>query len=164
MQSKHRIFAEDLLLAAEGEDHFDRVPDSLVLLIFNKLADARSLGRCSAVSRRFNALVPLVDDACLRIDRVIPAGAADGNTLGLAGGPRPRAMLLHLLKAMLQAVLKPFAHCDSKSTAAAHKHAQQQQQQSMESLFEGGGIFCTSNVTTMIFTGATVGGGSAVTW
>ncbi|EER94941.1 hypothetical protein BDA96_01G414000 [Sorghum bicolor] len=131
MQSKHRIFAEDLLLAAEGEDHFDRVPDSLVLLIFNKLADARSLGRCSAVSRRFNALVPLVDDACLRIDRVIPADAADGGDAlgGLAGGPRPRAVLSHLLKAMLQAVLKPFAHCDAKS--AAHKHAllQQGQQQ-----------------------------------
>ncbi|KAF0930345.1 hypothetical protein E2562_032188 [Oryza meyeriana var. granulata] len=35
---------------------------------------------------------------------------------------------------------------------------------SMERLFEKGGIFCTSNVTTMIFTGATVGGGSAVNW
>uniref|UniRef100_J3LNA0 F-box domain-containing protein n=1 Tax=Oryza brachyantha TaxID=4533 RepID=J3LNA0_ORYBR len=61
MQSRHRVFAEDLLLPREeGEDHFDRVPDSLVLLIFNRLADARSLGRCSAVSKRFNALVPLV--------------------------------------------------------------------------------------------------------
>ncbi|CAD6203400.1 unnamed protein product [Miscanthus lutarioriparius] len=122
MQSKHRIFAEDLLLAAEGEDHFDRVPDSLVLLIFNKLADARSLGRCSAVSRRFNALVPLVDDACLRIDRVIPADGGDA-----LGGPRPRAVLSHLLKVMLQAVLKPFAHCDAKSAAAAHKHGQEGQ-------------------------------------
>uniref|UniRef100_A0A0E0EYU9 Long-chain-alcohol oxidase n=1 Tax=Oryza meridionalis TaxID=40149 RepID=A0A0E0EYU9_9ORYZ len=35
---------------------------------------------------------------------------------------------------------------------------------SMERLFESGGVFCTSNVTTMIFTGATVGGGSAVNW
>ena len=35
---------------------------------------------------------------------------------------------------------------------------------SMERLFEKGGIFCTSNVTTMIFTGSTVGGGSAVNW
>ncbi|CAL4914148.1 unnamed protein product [Urochloa decumbens] len=131
MQSKHRIFAEDLLLAAEGEDHFDRIPDSLVLIIFNKLADARSLGRCSAVSRRFNALVPLVDDACLRIDRVIPADAACD---GLApGGPRPRAVLSHLLKAMLQAVLKPFAHCDAKSGGAhggKHAHAQQLQHHS----------------------------------
>lgn len=123
MQSKHRVFAEDLLLAAaaEGEDHFDRVPDSLVLLIFNKLADARALGRCSAVSRRFSALVPLVDDACLRIDRVIPADAAD------AGLPRPRAALSHLLKSVLLAVLKPFAHCDAKS-ASPQKHAHQQQQ------------------------------------
>jgi hypothetical protein len=92
-----------------------------VLLIFNKLADARSLGRCSAVSRRFSALVPLVDDACLRIDRVIPADAAD------AGAPRPRAALSHLLKSVLLAVLKPFAHCDAKS-ASPQKHAQQQQQ------------------------------------
>ncbi|VAH04261.1 hypothetical protein VPH35_001971 [Triticum aestivum] len=35
---------------------------------------------------------------------------------------------------------------------------------SMERLFEKGGIFCTSNVTTMVFTGSTVGGGSAVNW
>jgi long-chain-alcohol oxidase len=35
---------------------------------------------------------------------------------------------------------------------------------SMERLFERGGIFCTSNVTTMLFTGTTVGGGSAVNW
>ncbi|CAN6295284.1 unnamed protein product [Urochloa humidicola] len=127
MQSKHRIFAEDLLLAAEGEDHFDRIPDSLVLIIFNKLADARSLGRCSAVSKRFNALVPLVDDACLRIDRVIPAdGSGDGGLAsGAGGGARPRAVLSHLLKAMLQAVLKPFAHCDAKSGG---KHSQQMQQ------------------------------------
>ncbi|WVZ56763.1 hypothetical protein U9M48_007249 [Paspalum notatum var. saurae] len=131
MQSKHRIFAEDLLLAAQGEDHFDRVPDSLVLLIFNKLADARALGRCSAVSRRFNALVPLVDDACLRIDRVIPAGDAAGTGDGgadalAAGGPRPRAVLSHLLKSVLLAVLKPFAHCDAKSSSASGhgKHAQ----------------------------------------
>ncbi|XP_062215764.1 F-box protein At5g46170-like [Phragmites australis] len=122
MQSKHRIFAEDLLLAAEGEDHFDPVPDSLVLLIFNKVADARSLGRCSAVSRRFNALVPLVDDACLRIDRVITD--AD-DALGLAG-PRPRGVLSHLFKAMFLAVLKPFAHCDAKSSGSHAKHAAQQ--------------------------------------
>ncbi|KAF0909714.1 hypothetical protein E2562_000050 [Oryza meyeriana var. granulata] len=114
MQSRHRVFAEDLLLPQEeeGEDHFDRVPDSLVLLIFNRLADARSLGRCSAVSKRFNALVPLVDDACLRIDRIITDAVDADDALGLAG-PRPRGVLSHLLKAMLLAVLKPFGHCDA---------------------------------------------------
>ncbi|WVZ59290.1 hypothetical protein U9M48_009451 [Paspalum notatum var. saurae] len=35
---------------------------------------------------------------------------------------------------------------------------------SMERLYEQGGIFCTTNVTTILFTGATVGGGSAVNW
>jgi len=39
-----------------------------------------------------------VGDACLRIDRVIPANAADGgDALGLAGGPCPCAVLSHLL-------------------------------------------------------------------
>ncbi|VAH90443.1 F-box protein At5g46170-like [Triticum dicoccoides] len=124
MQSRHRVFAEDLLLAQlQGEDHFDSVPDSLVLLIFNKLADARSLGRCSAVSRRFNALVPLVDDACLRIDRVIAAADAD-DALAL---PRQRGVLSGLLKTVLLAVLKPFGgHCDAGARPAGHaaaKHA-----------------------------------------
>ncbi|TKV93402.1 hypothetical protein SEVIR_9G223600v4 [Setaria viridis] len=35
---------------------------------------------------------------------------------------------------------------------------------SMERLYEKGGIFCTSNVTTVLFTGSMVGGGSAVNW
>ena len=35
---------------------------------------------------------------------------------------------------------------------------------SMERLYEKGGIFCTTNVTTILFTGTTVGGGSAINW
>uniref|UniRef100_A0A452YE64 Long-chain-alcohol oxidase n=1 Tax=Aegilops tauschii subsp. strangulata TaxID=200361 RepID=A0A452YE64_AEGTS len=35
---------------------------------------------------------------------------------------------------------------------------------SMERLYEQGGIFCTSNVTTVLYAGTTVGGGSAVNW
>ncbi|TVU28538.1 hypothetical protein EJB05_20059, partial [Eragrostis curvula] len=35
---------------------------------------------------------------------------------------------------------------------------------SMERLYEKGGIFCTTDVTAVLFTGATVGGGSAVNW
>lgn len=119
------MFAEDLLLAQlQGEDHFDSVPDSLVLLIFNKLADARSLGRCSAVSRRFNALVPLVDDACLHIDRVITAGDGD-DALGVSGGPRQRGVISSILKTVLLAVLKPFGHCDAGARPGGHagKHA-----------------------------------------
>ncbi|KAM0930648.1 hypothetical protein ACQ4PT_000842 [Festuca glaucescens] len=35
---------------------------------------------------------------------------------------------------------------------------------SMERLYEQGGIFCTTNVTTALYAGTTVGGGSAVNW
>jgi long-chain-alcohol oxidase len=35
---------------------------------------------------------------------------------------------------------------------------------SMERLYERGGVFCTTNVTTVLFTGSTVGGGSAINW
>ncbi|CAM0956816.1 unnamed protein product [Alopecurus aequalis] len=35
---------------------------------------------------------------------------------------------------------------------------------SMERLYEKGGFFCTTNVTTVLYAGTTVGGGSAVNW
>ncbi|KAF6983417.1 hypothetical protein CFC21_001606 [Triticum aestivum] len=35
---------------------------------------------------------------------------------------------------------------------------------SMERLYEQGGVFCTSNVSTVLFAGTAVGGGSAVNW
>ncbi|GJN20849.1 hypothetical protein PR202_gb08278 [Eleusine coracana subsp. coracana] len=35
---------------------------------------------------------------------------------------------------------------------------------SMDRLYEKGGIFCSTNVTTALFAGTTVGGGSAVNW
>ncbi|CAN6304880.1 unnamed protein product [Urochloa humidicola] len=34
----------------------------------------------------------------------------------------------------------------------------------MDRLYEKGGIFCTSNASTIMFAGATVGGGSAINW
>ena len=52
-------------------DHFDRLPDLLVLVIFNKLGDIKALGRCSAISKRFNSLVPQVEDVVVKVDCVI---------------------------------------------------------------------------------------------
>lgn len=51
------------------EDYFDRLPDALLLLIFNKLIDARSLLRCLAVNRRFASLIPHSDAVFLAIPR-----------------------------------------------------------------------------------------------
>ncbi|ESQ39755.1 hypothetical protein EUTSA_v10000919mg [Eutrema salsugineum] len=52
-------------------DHFDRLPDSILLLVFNKIGDVKSLGRCCVVSRRFHSLVPQVENIVVRVDCVI---------------------------------------------------------------------------------------------
>ncbi|GKV16594.1 hypothetical protein SLEP1_g27216 [Rubroshorea leprosula] len=50
-----------------AEDQFDRLPDSLLLLIFSKLPDAQSLTVCLSVSKRFASLIPLSDAVFLPI-------------------------------------------------------------------------------------------------
>ncbi|KAB2029308.1 hypothetical protein ERO13_D05G149900v2 [Gossypium hirsutum] len=55
----------------EPIDHFDRLPDSLLLLVFNMIGDVKALGRCCVVSRRFHALVPQVENVVVRVDCVI---------------------------------------------------------------------------------------------
>lgn len=52
-------------------DHFDHLPDSILLLVFNKIGDVKALGRCCVVSRRFHSLVPQVDNVVVRVDCVI---------------------------------------------------------------------------------------------
>ncbi|XP_058199180.1 F-box protein AUF2-like [Rhododendron vialii] len=44
----------------EAENQFDRLPDDVVVNIFDKVSDAQSLCRCLVVSKRFSSLVPLV--------------------------------------------------------------------------------------------------------
>ncbi|KAF2311799.1 hypothetical protein GH714_026788 [Hevea brasiliensis] len=53
--------------SVEEEDFFDRLPDQLLLLIFNKLQDAKSLARCLLVSHRFASLVFQTDTVFLSI-------------------------------------------------------------------------------------------------
>ncbi|CAN0911492.1 F-box protein At5g46170 [Linum grandiflorum] len=54
-----------------GVDHFDRLPDSLLILVFNKIGDVKALGRCCVVSHRFHSLVPQVESVVVRVDCVI---------------------------------------------------------------------------------------------
>ncbi|XP_072981111.1 F-box protein At4g18380-like [Typha angustifolia] len=107
MQSKSRIHADPFLF----QDQFDRIPDSIVLVIFNKLTDVRSLGRCSAVSKRFNSLVPLVHDVYVKIDRVVATDGDPDDALNLA--PKPRSLISNFLKFMLSTLLKPFSQLQS---------------------------------------------------
>lgn len=102
MQSKSQIHAD-----IPFYDQFDRIPDPLVLDIFNKVADVRSLGRCSAVSKRFNSLVPLVHDVYVKIDRVVTIDGEADDSMNPCS-KKPRNLVTHLVKLMLFAMLKPF--------------------------------------------------------
>ncbi|KAF9682533.1 hypothetical protein SADUNF_Sadunf05G0118900 [Salix dunnii] len=52
-------------------DGFDRLPDSLILLVFNSISDTKALIRCRSVSKRFNSLVPQTESLSLKVDCVI---------------------------------------------------------------------------------------------
>lgn len=118
MQSKARIHAAEP--PPPLSDQFDRIPDPLLLLIFNKLADVRALGRCAAVCRRFNALVPLVHDVYVKIDRVVTVdGDSDAEGLNLSSGPKPRNLFSHFFKVILYNIFKPFHHL--RNTGAGNR-------------------------------------------
>lgn len=55
----------------EQIDHFDRLPDPIILSIFNKLHDARSLCSSMAVCKRFNNIIPEIDTISLTIPRLL---------------------------------------------------------------------------------------------
>lgn len=69
------------LLGGRGEeeamDCFDRLPDSVLLLVFGKIGDVKALGRCCVVSRRFLALARQVDDVLVRVDCVVSGDGDD---------------------------------------------------------------------------------------
>ena len=57
---------------SEAADQFERLHDAVLLDVLNRIGDVKALGRCALVSRRFHALVPLVDSVFVRVDCVIP--------------------------------------------------------------------------------------------
>ncbi|URD99707.1 F-box protein [Musa troglodytarum] len=105
----------------EGIDHFDRLPDSVLLVIFNLVGDVKALGRCSVVSRRFYALVRLVDEVVVRVDCVI----SDDPSPSTAASDKPRGVFSHLARIVLGGLVKPLVALgqilspSSSSSAAA---------------------------------------------
>ncbi|KAG9448939.1 hypothetical protein H6P81_008904 [Aristolochia fimbriata] len=85
----------------EDEDLFDRLPDSLLLIIFNRLQDVKALGRCCAVSKRFYSVALQVDSVVVRVDCVI--SDADG-------GPssKPPNLFSNLFKLLLGSFSRPL--------------------------------------------------------
>ncbi|KAF6147751.1 hypothetical protein GIB67_006724 [Kingdonia uniflora] len=104
MQSKARIHDANLYPDPDPDpDQFDQIPDSLLLIILNNLSDIRSLGRCSVVSKRFNSLVPLVEDVYIKIDKVVTIDAENPYSIS----HKPRSYFYNLLK-LFFTILKPF--------------------------------------------------------
>ncbi|KMZ70997.1 F-box protein family-like [Zostera marina] len=113
MQSKSRIHADE----EEFKDQFNRIPDSLVLLILNRLADVRDLCRCASVSKRFNLLVPLVDDVFVRIDQIVAADGDSSDESSNYSSTKCRNIFSQFFKLVLFNVLKPFNHLRSGNRA-----------------------------------------------
>ncbi|KAF7803147.1 F-box protein [Senna tora] len=86
-------------------DHFDRLPDSLLLLVFNKIGDVKALGRCCVVSRRFHSLVPQVENVVVRVDCVI---SDDDSSSSAASSDKSRGPFSNLFRLVFGGIVKPF--------------------------------------------------------
>ncbi|KAJ1414208.1 F-box-like domain superfamily [Sesbania bispinosa] len=86
-------------------DHFDRLPDSLLLLVFNKIGDVKALGRCCVVSRRFHSLVPQVENVVVRVDCVI---SDDDSSSSAASSDKSRGPFWNLLRLVFGGIAKPI--------------------------------------------------------
>ena len=100
------------LSGAAGDDHFDRLPDALLLVIFNRIGDVKALGRCSIVSRRFHELVPLVDSVLVRVDCVIPDEPPSSSSPSAPSSPtasvRARGVFSQIARIVLGGIVKPI--------------------------------------------------------
>ena len=67
-------------------DHFDRLLDSLLLLVFNKFGDIKALGRCRAVSKRFSTIVPQVQNVVVKVTVLYPVKKPTLTTVVKIGG------------------------------------------------------------------------------
>ncbi|GAB4829372.1 hypothetical protein Ancab_019043 [Ancistrocladus abbreviatus] len=86
-------------------DHFDRLPDSLLLLVFNKIGDVKALGRCCVVSRRFHELVPQVENVVVRVDCVI---SDDDPSSSSSSADKSRSPFVNIFRMVFGNIFKPL--------------------------------------------------------
>ena len=84
-------------------DHFDRLPDSLLLLVFNKFGDIKALGRCRAVSKRFSTIVPQVQNVVVKVDCVISSEETNLNNSG-----KNRGIWNYVMRIMMGVIVRPW--------------------------------------------------------
>ncbi|KAL6544932.1 hypothetical protein OROMI_023794 [Orobanche minor] len=109
----------------EPIDHFDRLPDSVILLIFNIIGDVKALGRCCVVSRRFHHLVHQVDDVIVRVDCVIsdddPSSTSSSSSGSSAASYKFRHPISSLFRIFLSGLLKPLQSLSQLITPSGHR-------------------------------------------
>ncbi|KAM1484806.1 hypothetical protein ACFXTO_036818 [Malus domestica] len=85
-----RVYPEPY--SSVDDDLFDLIPDSLLLLVFNKIGDVKALGRCCVVSRRFHSLVPQSRTPFSALFRLVLSGIVKPlQALGQFLGPNRRS-------------------------------------------------------------------------
>ncbi|KAL4627614.1 hypothetical protein ACB092_05G177800 [Castanea dentata] len=93
-------------------DHFDGLPDSILLLIFNRIGDVKALGRCCVVSRRFHSLVPQVDNVVVRVDCVISDDDPSSSSLSApaisSSSDKSRNPFSNLFRFFFGGIVKPL--------------------------------------------------------
>ncbi|XP_073124981.1 F-box protein At4g18380-like [Henckelia pumila] len=91
----------------EPIDLFDGIPDSLLLDIFNRIGDVKSLGRCCVVSKRFHSLVPQVDNIIVLVDCVISDDDSSASSSSSVASYKSRHPISSFLRLFL-GLFKPF--------------------------------------------------------
>jgi hypothetical protein len=82
-------------------DPFEMLHDSIILHILNLVSEIKVLGRCTVVSKRFHALVPMVESVTVKVDCVI---SAEDNSLNVRG----RGLFGHLVQFVVGSLAKPL--------------------------------------------------------
>ncbi|KAK1425362.1 hypothetical protein QVD17_20713 [Tagetes erecta] len=85
-------------------DLFDLLPEPLLLSIFNQIADVKTLGRCSLVSKRFHQLIPHVQNVVVRVDCVI----SDDDSASVSGTDKSRGSFLNIFRLVFGGIVKPI--------------------------------------------------------
>uniref|UniRef100_A0A5B7BXG8 F-box domain-containing protein n=1 Tax=Davidia involucrata TaxID=16924 RepID=A0A5B7BXG8_DAVIN len=125
----------------EEEDQFDRLPDALVRLIFNKVRDAKSLCRCKSVSKRFASIIPEIDTVFLTITRRNPIPinddhvkeSADRNSKSSSHGLPPRNFLKSLINKLITKPLRFILHVISPKSSSSSRFSEDENELSYHS-------------------------------
>lgn len=70
--NNHNLEQSAISQIHEEKNHFNVLPDEILLQIFNKLSDLKTLYFCSLVSHRFALIIPYVDHVSLIVPRQNP--------------------------------------------------------------------------------------------